>query len=89
MGDKSALDFGEGARRCIECGALVTIIEKAAAVHTAPGHVLIITGDRLPGEAAPAVKVRCTNGHTDSLSTFPSNSGGATYGVSVISDTRR
>ncbi len=78
MGDKSALDFGEGARRGIECGAPVTIIEKAAAVHTAPGHVLIITGDRLPGDAAPAVKVRCTNGHTYSLSTLRSNGGGAT-----------
>jgi len=78
MGDKSALDFGEGARRCIECGAPVTIIEKAAAVHTAPGHVLIITGDRLPGDAAPAVKVRCTNGHTYRLSTLRSNGGGAT-----------
>jgi hypothetical protein len=78
MGDKSVLDFGEGARRCIECGAPVTIIEKEAAVHTAPGHVLIITGDRLPGEAAPVVKVRCTNGHTYSLSTLRSNGGGAT-----------
>jgi len=76
MGDEP--NFGPGAQRCLECGAPVTIMSKAGAIHTAPGRVLIITGDLLPDGATPAVTVRCTNGHTYSLTTLPSNGGGAT-----------
>lgn len=76
MGDER--DCAEGARRCLECGALATVTGKASVIHTAPGRVLIIKGDHVPDGAAPAVFVRCTNGHIYSLTTLPSHGGGAT-----------